>query len=117
MSGLGFFASAYDSQMTIYRAFRNLRKRTGSCGGGGQARENSAASGSRVRDSRLQNNGLTAMRYVAGAGTKSPAGVQNAIIAPMRAFFEHRRPKYSATQAITLAQAPNCSLNSDADGS
>ena len=80
---LGLFASAYDSQMTIWRAFRNLRNRNAHWPGGGQERENSAASGSRVRDSHLQNNSLMAMRSTAHAGTKSPAVVQNAIIAPL----------------------------------
>ena len=71
-AGLGLFAFAYDSQMTIWRAFRNLRNENMRAGGGGQARENSAASGSRVRDSHLQNNGLIGMRCAASAGTKSP---------------------------------------------
>jgi hypothetical protein len=82
-AGLGLFASAHDSQMTVWRAFRNFRNEKALRGGGGQARENSAASGSRVRDSHLQNNSLMAMRSARGAGTKSPAVVQNAIIAPM----------------------------------
>ena len=82
VSGLGLFASAYDGQMTVWRAFRNFWNARAPRGAGGQARENSAASGSRVRDSHLQNNGLIGMRSAAGAGTKSPAVVQNAILTP-----------------------------------
>jgi hypothetical protein len=80
---LGLFASGCDSQVTVWRAFCDLPEQNVFRGGRGQARDNSAASGSRVRDSRLQNNGLMPMRPVARAGTKSRAVVQNAFIAPM----------------------------------
>jgi hypothetical protein len=81
--GLGLFASAHDSQMTVWRAFRKFSEREAGHGAGGQWRENSVASGSRVRDSHLQNNGLIGMRGAARVGTKSRAVVQNPIIAPM----------------------------------
>jgi hypothetical protein len=80
---LGLFASVCDNQVTVWRAFRHLADEIALAGGRGQARENSAASGSRVCDSHLRNNGLMAMRAAARAGTKSRAVVQNAIIAPL----------------------------------
>ena len=81
-AALGLFASAYDGQVTNWRAFRDFGNAKALRGGGGQPLENSAACGSRVCDSHFQNNGLMAMRSRAAAGTKSRAVVQNAIIAP-----------------------------------